>query len=493
MKETIIYPRKGKKGITIYTSTNNGSPIPDRKSTKITIPLSEWDFKKNWVKNTYKNKAIFEKEITEILDRTRAQTKGVYFGDESIDFITFMNNRINDSQSVREISKWKYRTYRNNIEWVIQNELKRKTLPISELRNTETLKKIKSGLRVNRKNPTKLKSDTTFVDSVKAFAREIGYWNSLSETQYPINTNILLTDLPKKCSKPAITLSQEQVIQFSNIKGLSKAQKLAQSIFMFQYLSGGLRIYDVLLLTNKSFLKDFLVVQVMKNRVPLKIPYTIELINLLDLKYSKELEESYNQFNFSKISLSGELMKQLIPIIRNWMYEVKGFDDFQKHLKSSMIESQKSKTKITALMELSRIAETQIIEYFINQVNQLKEDFVFPRLNMKDFADIMGDTTKFTQRQNQIAHNARQCHINALARICDKYGFPRLSGHSPRHSYAHQLCEDGYDIKDIQEVLAHKNERTTLVYINGRHPKTGSARTVKEVNQRYKIQKALMQ
>ena len=46
--------------------------------------------------------------------------------------------------------------------------------------------------------------------------------------------------------------------------------------------------------------------------------------------------------------------------------------------------------------------------------------------------------------------------------------------------------------REIQEVLAHKSEKTTLVYINGRHPKSGSIKTVAEVNQRYKIQKALM-
>lgn len=493
MNETIIYPRKGKKGVTLYTSTHNGTPIPDRKSTKITIPFNEWDFKKNWVKNSYPDKTQFEKEIHEILNRARAQTKGVFFGDEGIDFVTFINNRINNSQSLREVSKQKYKTYSNNIEWVINSILKRSKLSVSELRNPETLRKIKQGLRYNRKKPNQYKSDTAFVDSVKAFAREIEYWNNMSETQYPINTNLLITDLPKKSSKPAVTLGQEQVIQFSKIKKLSPTQKLAQSMFMFQYLSGGLRIYDVLLLTNKSFRKDNLVIQTNKKRVPLKIPYTLELLQLLGYKYEIELQDSFNQFNFSKITITGELMKQLIPLIRNWMYEVRDYDDFQKHLTSSLIESKKSTVKISALMELSKIVEKQIIEDFVGKISQKKEDFVFPRLQMSDFEDVMGDTTKFNKRQNQIAHNARQCHINALVRICDTHGFPRLTGHSPRHSFVHQLCEDGYDTKEIQEVLAHKSEKTTLVYIAGRHPKTGSTKTVAEVNQRYRIQKALME
>ena len=66
------------------------------------------------------------------------------------------------------------------------------------------------------------------------------------------------------------------------------------------------------------------------------------------------------------------------------------------------------------------------------------------------------------ERRHHLDESGLQKAISAAARLA---GIAKhVTGHTFRHSFATQLLEAGYDIRTVQELLGHKDVKTTMIY-----------------------------
>lgn len=91
-----------------------------------------------------------------------------------------------------------------------------------------------------------------------------------------------------------------------------------------------------------------------------------------------------------------------------------------------------------------------------NANREWKWQYVFPAKTLSV------DPRSGEERRHHIHENSLQKSVRAAAKLAgiDKH----ITCHTFRHSFATHLLEAGYDIRTVQELLGHKDVRTTMIY-----------------------------
>lgn len=147
-----------------------------------------------------------------------------------------------------------------------------------------------------------------------------------------------------------------------------------------------------------------------------------------------------------------------------WVRNSKGLKDRATLLPQSFKKALKRQVKKVALIHQKDLKKgygkallpKALSKKYPGEVTKLKWQYLFPSQKLGR------DPRSGLIHRHHVSNTSIQRKVREAV---DKSGIQKhATCHTFRHSFATHLLEDGYDIRTIQELLGHKNVKTTMIY-----------------------------
>jgi len=485
---------KDKKIGTIYEAIFDDRTPIRRMSLKIKLPVKLWDEKKQMVKES---DSINHIQFNHIINQLRLDFLKSNKTTPKLNRNCFISYALDilEKDYLNPETKKKYRTIINSLHQYSVEVLKSKTLPIDELRKLDFIKGFAKWLEQRqyhgRKNEEKKKNRTIFnyLSVIKTFVIKFNEQNPHLEEIKTIHYLSMVGKKEKVESRMLFPDEIEKLINYkpSNFQVRGKSSD-AKHHFLFQFLTNGLRVSDILLLNFKHFTKGRIEFVVKKNGEKISLPFLYKSCKILSHFYPEDYDQAMEQNLLGNFTMSKTELDEFIDINSKkelGLLNIEDLHDLESYLKGD--KTNENSRRIKVINGVIKRVEKGVSESMCSIMGTKPSGFVFDYLNFEEFKDIkIFEERVLTEEQSYILHRARCTYNSRLKLISKEIGISKLTSHVSRHSFAYYMLSSGATVEEISHALNHSSIDQTQNYLK-QFPSTYSDKAIERFGDEFEL------